>query len=95
MEQAKTVANIIAGVTFGEGQETGGKIPAYQFSMSNEDGTWAEAAVTKQGGKLLWYMSPCKGNTEGKPLCRISEPAKTGVRSGASASEVRMLPKNI
>jgi spore germination protein len=47
MEQAKTVANIIAGVTFGEGQETGGKIPAYQFSMSNEDGTWAEAAVTK------------------------------------------------
>ena len=35
--------------------------------MSNEDGTWAEAAVTKQGGKLLWYMSPCKGNTEGKP----------------------------
>ncbi len=67
MEQAKTVANIIAGVTFGEGQETGGKIPAYQFSMSNEDGTWVEAAVTKQGGKLLWYMSPCKGNTEGKP----------------------------
>lgn len=67
MEQAKTVANIIAGVTFGEGQETGGKIPAYQFSISNEDGTWVEAAVTKQGGKLLWYMSPCKGNTEGKP----------------------------
>ena len=61
------MANIIAGVTFGEGQETGGKIPAYQFSMSNEDGTWVEAAVTKQGGKLLWYMSPCKGNTEGKP----------------------------
>ena len=67
MEQARTVAGIIAGVTFGEGQETKGKIPAYQFSMSGEDGAWAEAAVTRQGGRLLWYMSPCKGNAEGRP----------------------------
>lgn len=67
MEQAQTVASIIAGVTFGEGQETGGEIPAYQFSLSNEEGGWAEAAVTKQGGKLLWYMSPCSGEAEGKP----------------------------
>ena len=67
MEQARTVASIIVGVSFNEGQETGGKLPAYQFSASDGEGKWAEAAITKQGGRLLWYMTPCSGNAEGKP----------------------------
>ncbi len=44
-----------------------GQIPTYEFSFSDENGKWAEASITKQGGLLLYYMSSASGDAEGKP----------------------------
>lgn len=66
-EQAKQVAEAIAGTGLNPTGLVEGSIPAYGFSYTDENGGWAEAEVTKQGGKLLWYMRPASGNAEGRP----------------------------
>ena len=64
---AEQTAENITGLdmTFSGANE--GQIPAYDFSFSDENGNWAEASITKQGGMLLYYMSSASGNAEGKP----------------------------
>ena len=64
---AEQTAERITGLdmTFSGANE--GQIPAYDFSFSDENGRWAEASITRQGGMLLYYMSAASGNAEGKP----------------------------
>ena len=66
-QTAEGIAENIAGMdlTFSGANE--GQIPAYEFSLSDESGSWAEVSVTKQGGMLLYYMSSPAGNAQGKP----------------------------
>ncbi|NCB30526.1 MAG: germination protein YpeB [Clostridia bacterium] len=66
-EQAKQIAEGIAGTGMNADGLSETSIPAYGFSYSDETGAWTEVQVTKQGGKLLWYMKPASGNAEGKP----------------------------
>lgn len=66
-EQARQVAEAIAGTSLSPTGVVEGSIPTYGFGFSDENGGWVEAEVTRQGGKLLWYMRPASGNTEGRP----------------------------
>lgn len=66
-EQARQAAEAIAGAGLNSNGLVESSIPAYDFSSSEENGAWAEVQVTKQGGKLLWYMRPASGNAEGRP----------------------------
>ena len=66
-EQAKQVAEAIAGMGLNPTGLVDGSIPAYGFGYTDENGGWVEAEVTKKGGKLLWYMRPASGNAEGRP----------------------------
>lgn len=42
-------------------------IPAYDFSYSDGNGGWLEIQITRQGGDILWFMSPSSSNVEGRP----------------------------
>lgn len=66
-EQAKQVAEALAGTALNFNGLVEAAIPAYDFSYSDENGGWMEVEITKQGGKLLWYMRPASGNAEGRP----------------------------
>lgn len=44
-----------------DGADTGGDIPCYGFTLTLRDGLTLEAAVTRQGGKVLW-LSPDSGS---------------------------------
>ncbi len=66
-QTAEGIAEGIAGVDMTFSGASEGQIPAYDFSYSDENGGWAEAAITRQGGMLLYYMSSPSGDDEGKP----------------------------
>ncbi len=66
-EEAQKIADQIAGVPLTFGGISEGKIRSYDFSMSDENGGWAEVSIAEQGGSLLWYMSNSTSNQEGKP----------------------------
>ena len=63
-EQAQKIAEEIAGVPLTSGGISDGEIRSYDFSMSDENGGWAEVSITEQGGSLLWYMSNSTSNQE-------------------------------
>lgn len=44
--------------------EAGGKIPVYLFSGNTADGASVTAAVTKTGGRLLWFMRDASEKSE-------------------------------
>jgi len=66
-EQARGVAEALAGMTLSPSGMTEGEIRAYNFSYSDEGGGWAEAAITERGGHVLWFMRSASGAKEGKP----------------------------
>lgn len=90
---AEQTARRITGLDMTFSGTNEGQIPAYDFSFSDENGNWAEASVTKQGGMLLYYMSPAAGDAEGRPdeaegqkyrdiaLARLGELGYEGMRS--------------
>lgn len=66
-EEAKTVAEGIAGTGLTFSGTGDGQIPTYDFSRYDEDGSWAEVSITRQGGLLLYYMASAQGSAEGRP----------------------------
>ena len=64
---AEGKAEEISGVDMNFAGNSDGEIPTYDFSYTDDNGGWAEASVTRQGGLLLYYMSSAKGSAEGKP----------------------------
>ena len=64
---AEAKAEAVSGVDMTFSGMNEGQIPAYDFSYTSEDGSWAEASVTRQGGQLLYYMASSVGNAEGRP----------------------------
>jgi len=65
--EAEKLAEAVSKVDMAPNGKSNGQIPCYEFSYSEESGGWAEAAVTVQGGRLLWYMASVSGSAEGKP----------------------------
>ncbi len=47
--------------------ETGGTIPTYDFRATLTDGTEVSAAVSRQGARLVWFMTSASGNEDGVP----------------------------
>lgn len=64
---AELTAESISGTDMTFTGTTEGQIPTYDFSRYDEDGSWAEVSITKQGGKLLYYMASVQGSASGKP----------------------------
>lgn len=65
-EQAESIAESITGVDMTYSGKNEGKIPAFEFSYSDENG-WKEASITEQGGRILYFMGNSSSDAEGKP----------------------------
>lgn len=63
-EIALRLANLAA---FESRGESNGKIPAYDFHGTYEDGREVDVSITKTGGMLLWLMSSATGTAAGVP----------------------------
>ena len=66
-EEAQQRAEAFTGRTLTCNGLVEASIPAYDFSYSDENGGWLEIQITRQGGDILWFMSPSSSNVEGRP----------------------------
>lgn len=66
-EEAQQRAQAFTGRTLTCNGLVEASIPAYDFSYSDENGGWLEIQITRQGGDILWFMSPSSSNVEGRP----------------------------
>lgn len=68
LDEAREIALKLAAVAqFDSEGDSNGKIPAYDFNGSYEDGRSVDVSITKTGGKLLWLMSSATGDASGVP----------------------------
>jgi len=65
-EQAESIAEALTGVDMTFSGKNEGKIPAFEFSFSDDNG-WKEASITEQGGRILYFMGNSSSGTEGRP----------------------------
>ena len=61
-EEARAAAEALTGVTGLESQgESNGNIPAWEFHGAYADGREADVSISKQGGRLVWFMGAATG----------------------------------
>ncbi|HWQ58238.1 MAG TPA: PepSY1/2 domain-containing protein [Clostridia bacterium] len=68
IDEARNIALKLANIsTFDSEGESNGKIPAFDFHGTYEDGREVDVSITKTGGMLLWLMSSATGTASGVP----------------------------
>lgn len=67
-EAARTIAQrLTLAADLESDGETGGSIPTWDFRAAQQDGSELYASISKQGGKLVWFMGSAAGNANGIP----------------------------
>ncbi len=67
-EKAREIAMKLAEVSeFDTSGSSDGRIPAFDFHGTYEDGREVDVSITKKGGMLLWLMSSATGTASGIP----------------------------
>lgn len=68
IDEARQTALKLANIAQFESEgDSNGKIPAYDFHGTYEDGRGVDVSITKTGGHLLWLMSSATGTASGVP----------------------------
>ncbi|HOG02037.1 MAG: Sporulation protein YpeB [Firmicutes bacterium ADurb.Bin248] len=68
MDKARELALKLADIpSFDSEGDSNGKIPAYDFHGTYEDGREVDISITKTGGLLIWLMSSATGTASGIP----------------------------
>lgn len=81
----RTALSYIRGGSLTDAGEQGGAMAAYLFTGADPDGKSVEIAVTKQGGRVLWMMTPVEGAEEGVPQEQITAQYRQSAQNYLSA----------